>query len=125
MNVALAVAAGGAAGSLARWWVVLKLKPVDGGFPWGTLAVNVIGSFAIGALWAYLMARPASPDWLRYGLMTGVLGGFTTLSAVSIETVVMLQSAQPLSAIVNVALNVGVGLGACALALSIFRPMFA
>lgn len=125
MQTVLAVAAGGAAGSVLRYWVVIGLKRVDAGFPWGTLTVNVLGSAAIGALWAYLLARPDSPDWLRYGLMTGVLGGFTTLSAVSMETVVMWQSATPLAAVFNVALNAGLGIAACALALAMFKPVFA
>ena len=83
MNAALAVAAGGAAGSLARYWIVLALKRVDDGFPWGTLAVNLLGSAAIGVVWAYLVARPESPDWLRHvsthsGQLAGALPLRTT-----------------------------------------------
>jgi fluoride exporter len=125
MHPALAVALGGAAGSLARFYVVVALRRVDTLFPWGTLLVNVLGSFLIGAVWAWFLDRPDTPEWVRVGLMTGVLGGYTTLSSVSLETVLLLQSGQWPSALANVAANFGLGVLACLAALWLCRPLFA
>lgn len=125
MHPALAVALGGGAGALARFYMVLALKRFDHVFPWGTLLVNVIGSFLIGAVWAWCLARPGTPEWLRVGLMTGILGGYTTLSSVSLETVLMLESGAYWPAAANVAANVGLGLLACLAGLWCLRPIFA
>ena len=125
MHAALAVAVGGAAGSLARFYMVVALKRVDQLFPWGTLLVNVLGSFAIGAVWAWCLDRPDTPEWVRVGLMTGVLGGYTTLSSVSLETVLMLESGAYWPAVANAAANLGLGVLACLAALWLLRPVFA
>ena len=125
MHPALAVALGGAAGSLARFGLVVALKRVDAQLPWATLLVNVGGSFLIGAVWAWCLARPDTPEWVRVGLMTGVLGGFTTLSSVSLETALLLESGATWPALLNVAANAGLGLLACLAALWLCRPLFA
>lgn len=125
MNAAVAVATGGAAGSLARFYIVVALKQIDQQFPWGTLLVNVAGSFLIGAVWAWFLDRPDTPEWVRVGLMTGVLGGFTTLSSISLETVLLFESGAYAPALANAAANLGLGLIACALALAVCRPLFA
>ena len=124
MPTALAVALGGAAGSLARYALVAALKRGDLAGPWGTLAVNVLGSFAIGAVWAWSLARPETPEWLRLGLMAGVLGGFTTLSAVSLETLQLLHGGAPAAAFANAAANVVLGLAACCAGFWALRPFF-
>ena len=124
MHPALAVALGGAAGSLARFYVVVALKRIDHLFPWGTLLVNVLGSFLIGAVWAWFLDRPDTPEWIRVGLMTGVLGGYTTLSSVSLETVLLLESGAYWPAAANLVANFGLGLLACLAALWLFRPIF-
>ena len=77
------VALGGAIGSVARFATVLAAARLFGpGFPVGTLAVNVLGSFAMGLVFVYLTER----DLMRHAplLMAGVLGGFTTFSAFSL-----------------------------------------
>jgi fluoride exporter len=125
MPPALAVALGGGAGALARFYIVVALRRIDLTFPWGTLLVNVLGSFAIGAVWAWFLDRPDTPEWVRVGLMTGILGGFTTLSSISLETVLLLESGAFWPAAANVAANFGLGLLACLMALLVFRPMFA
>ena len=84
----LAICAGGALGSGVRYLVATWLT--RGAFPLGTLAVNVLGSLAIGAVMA-LSLRGAVGDELRFFLVTGVLGGFTTYSAFSYETVSLYQ----------------------------------
>ena len=121
MPVWVAVALGGAAGSLARWQLGIWLRAA-GGFPYATLLVNVSGSFLIGLLAAYC-AKQTPAEWLRLGLMTGVLGGFTTFSAFSLETL-LLAKTQPTTALLNVALNLGLSLAACALGFAAYtaRP---
>jgi fluoride exporter len=113
MHPALAVALGGAAGSLARFYLIVALRRLDHALPWGTLAVNVVGSFLIGVAWAWLLQRPETPEWVRVGLMTGVLGGYTTLSSVSLETVLLAQAGHPALAVLNAGGNLLLGLLAC------------
>jgi CrcB protein len=125
MHPALAVALGGAAGSLARFYLVVALKRVDQLFPWGTLLVNVLGSFLIGAVWAWFLDRPDTPEWVRVGLMTGILGGYTTLSSVSLETVLLAESGAWGPAALNVAANFALGVVACFAGLALCRPLFA
>jgi fluoride exporter len=125
MHPALAVALGGAAGSLARFYLVVAMKRLDTVFPWGTLLVNVLGSFLIGAVWAWFLDRPDTPEWVRVGLMTGVLGGYTTLSSVSLETVLLLESGAYWQAGANIAANFLLGVLACLAALWACRPLFA
>lgn len=125
MHPALAVALGGAAGSLARFYLVVAMKRLDTAFPWGTLLVNVLGSLLIGAVWAWCLARPGTPEWVRVGLMTGVLGGYTTLSSVSLETVLLLESGAYWQAGANVIATFTLGVLACLAALWVCRPLFA
>ena len=89
------VALGGAAGSLARWglggWIHQATGPA---FPWGTLAVNVIGCAAIGALAAWAPRLGVSEPW-RIALQVGVLGGFTTFSSFGLETFRLASNGAP------------------------------
>jgi CrcB protein len=94
MGAWIAVAVGGALGSVARFWMTGAMTALTGPrFPWGTLAINVLGSFVIGLV-AGVTLTPARvgmhPD-LRLFLMTGICGGFTTFSAFSLQTVELLQ----------------------------------
>lgn len=88
----LAIALGGALGSVLRYAVQSALRPVSGGFPWGTLTVNLVGSFLIGLCAA--LAERQGGSWIRPWLMVGVLGGFTTFSAFSLENVHLLRGGQ-------------------------------
>jgi CrcB protein len=85
----LLVAIGGATGSVARYGAYRLWPSAGGGWPVATLAVNVLGSFAIGLLYMYVAARGASPDNARLFWMTGVLGGFTTYSAFALESALL------------------------------------
>jgi fluoride exporter len=85
----LLVALGGAAGSVARHGAYRLWPASPGGWPIPTITVNLIGSFAIGLLYAYVAARGGSADNARLFWMTGVLGGFTTYSAFALETVLL------------------------------------
>ncbi len=92
---ALLVALGGATGSVLRYAVGVYAATAFGtAFPWGTLAVNVVGSAAIGLLGGLGVAGD-----LRLLLITGVLGGFTTFSAFSLETGLLFQRAWWLAAL--------------------------
>jgi CrcB protein len=93
MNTLVLVAVGGAAGAVARYLIGLQTLRVFGAaWPYGTLAVNVLGGFLMGAL-AGLLAIRGGPDQekLRLLLGVGVLGGFTTFSAYSLEVVAMIE----------------------------------
>lgn len=81
----LAVAVGSILGTGARALIGLALPVAAGGWPWPTLAVNVLGSFALGAVFG-LADRGRAPAWLRGpGFTTGVVGSFTTFSALAVE----------------------------------------
>lgn len=88
------IAAGGALGALARFGVVHLAGRAGLQFPWGTLAVNVAGSLAIGVLLGALGRREGAVEAVRPFLVIGVLGAFTTFSAFSMETVLLLQDAR-------------------------------
>lgn len=82
-----AVALGGVVGSLGRWGVGLALPHAPGSFPWATLVVNVSGAFAMGLLVAFLLGRPGTHRLARPFVGVGVLGGWTTFSALAVEAV--------------------------------------
>ncbi len=86
----LAVAGGGAIGSVARYVIGVVLPRSSGAFPLSTLLINVAGSFLIG-LFARLFDAPDDHQVLRVALTVGICGGFTTFSTFSAETVALLQ----------------------------------
>ena len=110
----LAVAAGGALGSLGRYGIALLIPHGASDLPVGTLLVNVVGCFLLGAL----VARWPEAPWLRPFLGTGVLGGFTTFSAFALETDRLLARAAPV-AVLYVGLSLLLGVGAAALGLRV------
>lgn len=92
MTQILFIAIGGAAGALARFWIANTFNSLhDSGFPFATLGVNVIGSFFMGLLYVLITERMHLHADLRYVLMVGFLGAFTTFSTFSIEAVVLLE----------------------------------
>jgi CrcB protein len=109
----LLICVGGFLGTGARYglngWVSNRFGET---FPAGTLVVNVLGSFAVGAI--YAMSGPDSPFIVsatsRQFLMIGVLGGFTTFSSFSLQTLSLLRDGEVISAMANVGLSVGLGL---------------
>ena len=86
------VAFGGAIGSAARFLVqrLLTLHNLSS-FPWGTFSVNVTGCFLIGVLWALSLKNNVMNESIRLFLMTGICGGFTTFSAFSLESIILLR----------------------------------
>ena len=124
MNNYLAVALGGAIGSMGRYWMTLVLsRNPPHWLPLATLSVNVIGSFIIGIVWAYLQQRSQN-EMLRLFVSVGVLGGFTTFSTFSLETLHMLNSGHAGHAIINIGLNVFICIVAVVLGLGLGRWLF-
>ncbi len=113
MKEALAVALGAAAGGLLRWQVGLWLHAARAPFPLGTLGVNLAGGLLIGLL-LVLLARPDQQLW-RLLLVTGFLGGMTTFSAFSGESLDLLQRGQWALALLHSLLHVLGALAAAAL----------
>ena len=99
MTALLAVAAGGALGAAGRWLAMGAFGQWFGaGFPWGTLAVNTIGSFAMGALVEAAMHGWSPGPELRAALAAGVLGGFTTFSTFALDAVSLAERGAVLAA---------------------------
>lgn len=93
---------GGAAGTGARYLLSGWLLRVAGpGFPWGTLAVNVIGSFLLGLIMQVALASGLMPLTVRLALTTGVMGGFTTYSTFNYETLQFFQRDEWLLGLAN------------------------
>jgi CrcB protein len=93
------------------------------GFPWGTLTVNVVGSFAMGLLVAWLAFRQGGDGHLRLFLATGVLGGFTTFSSFSLDAVALWERGAVTAAIVYILASLIVSLAALAGALALVRAI--
>ncbi|WP_460630420.1 FluC/FEX family fluoride channel [Janibacter alkaliphilus] len=113
-----AVAAGGALGAVLRWAVVGALPGGDGGWPWGTLLVNVTGSLLIGLIVARLLTTPA-PTWVRPFAVTGLLGGWTTYSALALDARGLLAEGDVLAGLGYLVATTVLGLGACLLGLRV------
>ncbi len=99
------VASGGALGAVLRYLVSLWVG-VQQVFPWATLTINIAGSFAIGMLWGWFAQAEWFQHWGRLLLVVGVLGGFTTFSAFSLESLTLLENGQTTSALTYVLASV-------------------
>ncbi len=98
----LLVALGGAVGSVGRYWVGgLAPRVLGQAFPYGTLLVNVFGSFFISLVMGVALSSTSIPVNLRLFLTTGIIGGFTTYSTFNYETLVLLQQRLWLTAGLN------------------------
>lgn len=123
MRAVLLIALGSAFGGVARHWVSgVVAARVGETFPWGTLVVNVVGSALIGVLAAFAdSARIGLPTEARQFLMVGVLGGFTTFSSFSLQTLRLMQDGDWARAAGNVLLSVAVCLVAVAMGYRLAR----
>ena len=126
MEEIIAVLMGGAIGSLLRFvfsqWVN-QLLPKN--FPWGILFVNVLGCFVIGLLAGLLVGRYELTAFWRAGIFIGLLGGFTTFSSFSLDTITLIQSGAMGTAVVNVVASLVFSLLATAFGLLLARGMIA
>ncbi|MCT4555939.1 MAG: fluoride efflux transporter CrcB [Pelagimonas sp.] len=122
MTPLLQVAIGGALGASARYLTGLAAARLLGkGFPWGTIIVNILGSFAMGVLVVTLLHLSGN----RYAplLMTGLLGGFTTFSAFSLDAVTLYERGQITLALTYVAGSVLLSIAALAAGLILARSL--
>ena len=104
MSQVIAIAAGGALGSVLRYGMSTWVHALAGrGFPYGTLVVNVLGCLAMGVLFVLLVERMGTSAVWRAGLLIGVLGGFTTFSTFSIETFNLIEQGAMAKAAGNMA----------------------
>ena len=111
MNQTLAIAAGGAIGALMRFWMSTGIYALLGrGFPYGTLAVNVMGCLLIGFLGGLVDFRGVLDPQQRLFLIVGVLGGFTTFSTFAFETLMLAQDAAVFRAAANIVAQVVIGI---------------
>ena len=92
MEVVLVVGLGGAVGAILRWWVGVLMSHLLAPVFLGTLVVNLAGSFLVGVLLIWFQGKLPINDVLRTGILVGLLGGFTTYSAFSMETVNMMMA---------------------------------
>ncbi len=123
MNAILALAAGGAIGALGRHGLAVAMTRAFGaGFPWGHLLANVLGSVAIGVLMAVFASRGVAHEW-RLFLVSGILGAFTTFSAFSYDTLMLVEQGANLRAVMYVAASVLLCLGGAWLGLAAGRAV--
>ena len=122
MNMMFAVAFGGALGAMGRHLISGQLmRWAGGGFPWDTLTVNVVGSFLLGLLVEYLAQRWSATQEIRGFLVVGVLGGFTTFSAFSLDAVLLLERGSLIPAFAYIGGNVLLSIGGMFAGLLLFR----
>jgi fluoride exporter len=121
MNLVL-IAVGGAAGAVARYLLDGVVSNfARGAFPWGTLVVNVSGSFVLGLLFALASERGVLPREIRGPAMIGFLGAYTTFSTLMLDSWRLAEDGAVLLAFANVAVSVGLGVVAVVAGLTLGR----
>lgn len=111
----LAVAAGGLMGTELRYGLGLAFPNLPGAVPWATMVINVGGSFVLAVLTTIWIARPQTPFWLRAGLGPGLLGSFTTFSAVVFSVDQLARAGEHMAWAAYLVLSVLLGLAAAGL----------
>jgi CrcB protein len=116
-KLALILAGGGALGTLGRYGLSLLMLPVSQALPWGTILINVLGSFLIGAFGTLTLAHGRFPisESARLFVMVGICGGFTTFSSFSLQTLDLLRAGAVGRAFVNITVSVALCLAVVAL----------
>lgn len=122
-SIILAVGAGGFLGAISRFLIATFVQKLTGpAFPYGTLAVNILGSFIIGYLFLFFEHTIAPTQ--KAILVTGFLGALTTFSTFSLETVVMMQSGFFVKAGLNIVLNATLCVVATVAGMALFRKIY-
>ena len=121
MNYLIVFFGAGLGGALRHGANELALRWFGTAYPVSTLAVNIVGSFAMGLLAGYFAFRGDAPQAWRLFLTTGVLGGFTTFSAFSLDVVALYERGAPLQAALYIALSVVLSVAGLVLGLWIVR----
>lgn len=113
----LLIGLGGAIGSIARYAIALWALPLSKELPWGTILINIAGSFIIGFFGTLTLTQGKFPlsENTRLFVMVGICGGFTTFSSFSLQTLDLIRTGAPLRAMANVALSVTLCVGAVAM----------
>jgi CrcB protein len=125
MKLLLAIAAGGAIGAVGRHFVSAQVGHWLGhGFPYGTLAVNVVGSFAMGVLVEAIALAWGPSQEMRAFLTVGLLGAFTTFSTFSLDVVLLSERGAVLPALLYIAVSVILCVGALFLGLWAMRAVW-
>ncbi len=118
------VMVGGAIGSALRYHAgKLGLTLLGPAWPWGTLFVNVFGGLVMGLVAGWLALRGGAGESVRLFVAVGILGGFTTFSAFSLETVAMIERGALASALLYILVSVIASIGALALGLGVVRTV--
>jgi len=124
MNMYLWVALGGAIGASGRFFTTSMTGRLIGhGFPWGTMTVNVVGSFIMGALISFMAIKWSTSTEMRAFLTTGILGGFTTFSAFSLDFATLIERKEHMAAFAYAAGSVGLSLLAVFAGLVVMRTV--
>ena len=121
LKTILAVGSGSFLGGVGRYLVSLAMKDISKGFPWATLAVNLLGCFLIGLLWGVFDKNGTDgSNWALF-LTVGFCGGFTTFSTFSKEAIIMLQTGHVWGFAAYVSMSVVVGVALVALGYFLVR----
>ncbi|WP_275790856.1 fluoride efflux transporter CrcB [Pararhizobium gei] len=124
MTHLILVAAGGAFGSVCRYLIGLSTLRLFGpSFPWGTLFVNITGSFLIAICAEAIAGKLGASTEFRLFAMTGILGGYTTFSTFSLDAVSLVERGEVVTALVYVFTSVGVSIAAVFVGLALIRTM--
>jgi CrcB protein len=120
----LAVAAGGALGSVARYLVAIGFGKLLGSkFPWGTLFINITGSLLIGVLAGLFAVRWSLPQAARIFLIVGICGGYTTFSTFSLDSFYLIQRGEVAAAAAYMIASVALSVGAVIAGIQIVRVL--
>ena len=119
----LIVFLGAGVGGVLRQLINVAAAQLGGAMPLGTLAINVVGSFAMGAITEYFAIHGRLPPTWRLFLTTGILGGFTTFSAFSLEAVLLYERGELAAAAGYVAGSVALSIGALIASLAMVRSL--
>ena len=121
MKTTLLIGVGSFIGGAGRYLISKTIQTqILSSFPWGTFAVNVAGCFLIGAVMGWSLKSNLTENWQLF-LTTGILGGFTTFSAFSLESIRLIQNGNAMIAIFYIALSVLVGLAATFIGFSLIK----
>ena len=121
MRIALLIGIGSFIGGILRYLISLSIQSkIFSTFPFGTLTVNILGSFVIGIIFGFSEKFNLAPEW-RLFLATGICGGFTTFSSFSLETMTMLQEGQYLYGVSYITFSILFGLIAVFLGMSFIK----
>ena len=115
-----------AVGAVGRYWISTQVAHVAGtAFPWGTLAVNILGCAIMGALIQFMTFVWSPSEELRAFLTVGMMGALTTFSAFSVEVVLMLERGQWMMSALYIALSVILSISAMLLSMALLRSLLA